>query len=263
MGNALRDAARGVTNSRFRVPKTRFTRSCELASWSMSECTARIALFSARREAREQHEIYDLLCAAGLRPRLTLDTDQLLQDDPPAVIILAAAASEYADDLDALDRIRQSGYRGLVIVVGRSTDTAAAVHALDRGADDYVPLCGESTELVARVRALLRRSAGLTILEHEIDGVVLDLRRSVVRSGALEVALTRREADLLEYLTRHAGHPVSREELATHIWHATTPNHGGTNIVDVYVSYLRRKLSAIGRQSIIRSVRGVGYELRA
>jgi DNA-binding response OmpR family regulator len=66
----------------------------------------------------------------------------------------------------------------------------------------------------------------------------------------------------MEYLTRHAGHAVSRAELATQIWHTTTPSSGGTNIVDVYVSYLRRKLGALGRQSIIRSVRGVGYELR-
>ena len=67
----------------------------------------------------------------------------------------------------------------------------------------------------------------------------------------------------MEYLTRHAGHAVSRAELATQIWHTTTPSNGGTNIVDVYVSYLRRKLGTLGRQSIIRSVRGVGYELRA
>jgi DNA-binding response OmpR family regulator len=149
----------------------------------------------------------------------------------------------------------------MVLVVGRSADPSAAVAALDRGADDYVALSCDPTEIVARVRALARRATGTPALERDVDGLVLDLRHGVVRRNGVEVALTRREADLLEYLARNAGHPVSREELATHIWHATAPSNGGTNIVDVYVSYLRRKLGALGRQSLIRSVRGVGYEL--
>jgi DNA-binding response OmpR family regulator len=111
------------------------------------------------------------------------------------------------------------------------------------------------------VRALARRATGATTLEREVADVVLDLRHGVIRSMGVEVALTRREADLLEYLARNAGHPVSREELATHIWHAAPPSSGGTNIVDVYVSYLRRKLAALGKQTLIRSVRGIGYEL--
>jgi DNA-binding response OmpR family regulator len=229
----------------------------------MSEGTASIVLFSTQPQTREVHAICDMLCVAGIHARLVVDADQLRKDEPPALVFLAAGSASAGEDLDALDRIKRDGYRGLVIVVGHRNDAAAAVEALDRGADDYVPLRCDSVELVARVRALVRRAVGSAVLEREIEGVVLDLRRSVVRCGELEVSLTRREADLLEYLTRHAGHPVSREELATHIWHAATPINGGTNVVDVYVSYLRRKLSAIGRQSIIRSVRGVGYELRA
>lgn len=158
--------------------------------------------------------------------------------------------------------MRSAGFSGAIIVAGRNPDPAHVVTVLDRGADDYIRLPCNAGEFVARVRALVRRQSGPTVLEREIDGLVLDLRRSVVRSGDTEVALTRREADLMEYLARHAGHAVSRAELATQVWHSATPGNGGTNIVDVYVSYLRRKLSALGRQSLIRSVRGVGYELR-
>jgi DNA-binding response OmpR family regulator len=223
---------------------------------------ANVVLVSIPRQAGEHRALHDLLCAAGVRPRLAFDLTQLSDGDAPDVVILAPGVHSDVDDFDAIDRVRRNGYQGLIFVIGRNADSAAAARALDGGADDYVPVCCDSAELIARVRALVRRAGASAVLQREVDGLVLDLRRSVVRSGDVEVALTRRETDLLEYLARHAGHPVSREQLAAHIWHTSTPNRGGTNIVDVYVSYLRRKLGTLGRQSIIRSVRGVGYELR-
>jgi DNA-binding response OmpR family regulator len=200
----------------------------------------------------------------GLSVRAVFDVRSAIgrsDEDQPTVVVIAPGAIDDAADRDIPACVRRSGYRGLILVVGRSADPEDVVAALDQGADDYVSLLHDSTELVARTRALVRRAADTVVLEHQVDGLVLDLRRGVVRCGDAAVALTRREADLMEYLTRHAGHPVSREELATHIWHTSTPGNGGTNIVDVYVSYLRRKLGTLGRQSIIRSVRGVGYEL--
>jgi DNA-binding response OmpR family regulator len=230
----------------------------------MGEYVAGVVLVMSPRQTCEDRAIHEQLCAAGLSTRGVSDVRsalRALQNDQSDVLILAPGATDDAHNLDALAHVRRSGYRGLILVVGRSADPSAAVSALDRGADDYVPLSCDSTELLARVRALVRRAVGPPALEREIDGLVLDLRHGVIRSNGMEVALTRREADLMEYLTRHAGHPVSREELATHIWHTATPSNGGTNIVDVYVSYLRRKLGTLGRQSIIRSVRGVGYQL--
>jgi DNA-binding response OmpR family regulator len=230
----------------------------------MREHVAGIVLVASPRQTCEDRAIHEQLCAAGLRPHAVFDICDAIgpsPDDGPTVLILGPGAIDDPDASDALAWVRRSGFSGMILVVGRSTDPSAAVSALDLGADDYLPLSCDATELVARVRALARRTLGPATLEREVDGLVLDLRRGVVRSGDAEVALTRREADLLEYLTRHAGHPVSREELATQIWHAETASNGGTNIVDVYVSYLRRKLGALGRQSIIRSVRGVGYEL--
>ena len=184
-----------------------------------------------------------------------------LQQDRSDVLVLAPDADDEGKDLETLSRVRRSGFHGMILVAGRSSEPAAAVRALDQGADDYVAFSADAAELVARVRALGRRSTAATAFERQMNGLVLDLRRGVVRCSGVEVTLTRREADLLEYLARNVGRPVSREELAAHIWHAATPSDGGTNIVDVYVSYLRRKLGTLGRQSLIRSVRGVGYEL--
>jgi DNA-binding response OmpR family regulator len=229
----------------------------------MSEHITGVVLLVSPRQTREDRVIHEQLCAARLRVRPVFDVRtaiDMAQDSSPTVLILAPGASDDAADIDAIARVRRCGFRGMLLVFGRSDETSEAVSALDRGADDYIPLSCDSTELVARVRALVRRAAGATVVEREIDGLVLDLRRGIVRSGDVEVALTRREADLLEYLTRHVGHPVSRDELAAQIWHDASRD-GGTNIVDVYVSYLRRKLGTLGRQSLIRSVRGVGYEV--
>lgn len=230
----------------------------------MSDSLTGLVLVVSTRGTRNDRRIHEQLRAAGIAVRSVCDVPsamRCLQEDQSDVLVLAPDAAEDGEDLGTLTRVRRSGFLGMVLVVGRSSDPSAAVSALDRGADDYVALSRDPTELVARVRALVRRSTGGTAFEREIDGLVLDLRHGVIRCSGVEVALTRRESDLLEYLTRNAGHPVTREELAAHIWHAAAPRNGGTNIVDVYVSYLRRKLGTLGRPSLIRSVRGVGYEL--
>jgi DNA-binding response OmpR family regulator len=222
-----------------------------------------VVLIVAGRSAPDGDAIHAQLRDAGLKVGFaaTLNSATASAESCRSEVRLLSGGDD-DEIVTAVTGLRASGFTGAILVVGRSPDPSHVAAVLDSGADDYVRLPCSATELVARVRALVRRRSGPTVLEREIDGLVLDLRRGVVRSGDVEVALTRREADLMEYLTRHAGHAVSRAELATQIWHAAPSSNGGTNIVDVYVSYLRRKLSALGRQSIIRSVRGVGYELR-
>jgi two-component system copper resistance phosphate regulon response regulator CusR len=230
----------------------------------MGDSLAGLVLVVSSRGTCDDRTIDEQLRAAGLSVRPVCDVPsamRCLEEARAHVLVLAPDAAGDGEELDTLARVRRSGFLGMILVVGRSSDRSATVNALDHGADDYVVLSCDPTELLARVRALVRRSTGVTAFEREIDGLVLDLRRGVIRCHDVEVALTRRESDLLEYLTRNAGHPVSREELAAHIWHAAAPSNGGTNIVDVYVSYVRRKLGTLGRQSLIRSVRGVGYEL--
>lgn len=232
----------------------------------MRDSLTGLVLVVSSRGTDDDRTIQEQLRVAGIAVRSVCDIQSAmrsLQEVGSDVLVLAPDAAGDGADLNTLPHVRRSGFLGMILVVGRSSGAAAAVSALDLGADDYVAVSRDPTELVARVRALGRRSTGVTVFEREIDGLVLDLRRGVIRCDGVEVALTRRESDLLEYLTRNAGHPVSREELAAHIWHAAAPNCGGTNIVDVYVSYLRRKLGTLGRQSLIRSVRGVGYELVA
>jgi two-component system, OmpR family, copper resistance phosphate regulon response regulator CusR len=230
----------------------------------MTAPTTGVVLIVAGRSASDGDAIQAELRDAGLKVGLVPTVEQALQPlDDCRTDVRILSGGEDQEIASAVESMRSSGFSGSILVVRRNPDPAHVAAVLDSGADDYVRLPCNAKELVARVRALVRRQSGPTVLEREVDGLVLDLRRGVVRSGDVEVALTRREADLMEYLTRHAGHAVSRAELATQIWHTTTPSNGGTNIVDVYVSYLRRKLGTLGRQSIIRSVRGVGYELRA
>jgi DNA-binding response OmpR family regulator len=229
----------------------------------MTTPTTGVVLIVAARDASDDGAIHAHLSEAGLRVRVAADLESAIRHvDDSSSDVLVVGSGEDTTAAEKVASLRAARFEGAILVASRNADPSHVAAVLDRGADDYVRLPCNATELVARVRALARRGGASPVLEREIGGLVLDLRRGVIRTGDAEVALTRREADLLEYLTRHAGQPVSRAELATQIWHTATPSNGGTNIVDVYISYLRRKLGALGRQSIIRSVRGVGYELR-
>jgi two-component system, OmpR family, response regulator len=131
------------------------------------------------------------------------------------------------------------------------------IRGLDAGADDYLVKPFEFGELVARVRALLRRGrparpAVLTVGDLEVDPAA----RAVSRAGR-HVELTTREFAVLEFLVRHAGTVVSRTQLLDHVWDCNY--EGSTNLVDVYVGYLRRKLEEPFGRPLIRTVRGAGY----
>jgi len=133
------------------------------------------------------------------------------------------------------------------------------IAGLDAGADDYLVKPFDFGELVARVRALLRRGAPerpavLVVGDLEIDPAA----RSVIRGG-VPIELTAREFSVLEFLARRAGEVVSRTDLLDHVWDRNF--EGSTNVVDVYVGYLRRKLEDSGGRSPIRTVRGAGYVL--
>jgi DNA-binding response OmpR family regulator len=223
---------------------------------------AGVVLLVPAHRTPEDRAIEDRLRLAGLDARLvregppTLEEIEATQVD---VIVIAPRGPDHAAAWKSIPEVRRRGFAGAVLVVGVTSDPSSVVAALECGADDYVTLSCDAGELAARIRALARRTGGSPPLGREVAGLALDLRHGVLRAGDVEVSLTRREADLLDYLARNAGRPVPRAELATQIWH--TRGNSGTNVVDVYVSYLRRKLGAVGRQSLIRSVRGVGYEL--
>jgi two-component system OmpR family response regulator len=138
-------------------------------------------------------------------------------------------------------------------------EIADRVEGLDAGADDYLPKPFDFAELLARLRALLRRAPAERPVRLEVGDLVVDpATRAVTRAGAA-VVLTAREFAVLEYLARHAGEAVSRSQLIDHVWDANY--EGSTNVVDVYVGYLRRKLEQPFDRPMIRTVRGVGWVL--
>jgi two-component system, OmpR family, response regulator len=135
------------------------------------------------------------------------------------------------------------------------------IRGLDAGADDYLVKPFDFGELLARLRALIRRGPSERPAILEVGDLVVDPSRHVVTRRGVEVELTAREFGVLEFLTRHAGEVVSRTQLLEHVWDENYV--GSTNVVDVYVGYLRKKLERPFRRPLIRTVRGVGFVLES
>ena len=165
------------------------------------------------------------------------------------------------DGFEILTTLRQNGATMPVLLLTARDAISDRVHGLDAGADDYLVKPFAFPELLARIRALVRRgapdnTAGLKIADLEMDLV----GRSVTRSGE-ELDLTPREFDLLEYLLIHQGRVVSREMLARNLWKEVrhTPLD---NVIDVHVARLRRKVDERFEKKLVHTVRGVGFVVR-
>jgi len=158
--------------------------------------------------------------------------------------------------------IRESGCTVPILMLTARDAVEARIAGLDSGADDYLLKPFDFGELLARLRALIRRGRQPLLPERLAVGpLVLDTRGRRVRVRNRAVLLTAKEYALLEYLARRAGDVVSRADIAEHVW----DEHYDplSNVVDVYVQRLRRKLDAPGSSSLIRTRRGEGYELVA
>src|SRR3974377_117697 len=145
------------------------------------------------------------------------------------------------------------------VLAGRSR-LEDRIHALDSGADDCLVKPFSYSELSARVRALLRRRpvAATTLLR--IADLELDRVERTVKRAGKRIELTSKEFGLLEYLLRNAGHRITRNRIVEHVWNLSFDT--GTNVVDVYINYLRKKVDDGFNPKLIHTVRGVGYELR-
>jgi DNA-binding response OmpR family regulator len=134
------------------------------------------------------------------------------------------------------------------------------VEGLNAGADDYLPKPFAFSELLARLRALARRSPELATERLVAGDIELDPMRHQVTVGGKSELLSAREYALLGFLIRHVGQVVTRRQILDSVWGAEPDVY--SNVVDLYVHYLRRKLSQLGRRDVLRTVRGVGYALR-
>lgn len=162
------------------------------------------------------------------------------------------------DGIEVLARVRKRRPALPVIMLTARGEVADRVEGLDGGATDYVTKPFAFDELLARIRAHLRAVESETTLA--AAGIRLDLVGRTARRDGVAVELPKREADLLAYLMRNAGRVCTREELLSAVW--GYDHDPGTNIVQVYVGYLRRKLARPGSPAPIETVRAVGYRLR-
>ncbi len=196
----------------------------------------------------------------GFRVRCTYDGPSGLKEAArfePEIVLLDIMLPGL-DGVGVLKGLRRRSVRVPVIVLTARDTTLDKVHSLNLGADDYVTKPFEMDELLARMRALLRRVEGdevLGVADLEVNTATREVRR-----GGREIELTAREYDLLEFMVRNPRRVLSRDLLLSRVW----GQEGGitTNVVEVYVAYLRKKVDAPGERPLIHTVRGAGYALK-
>lgn len=164
------------------------------------------------------------------------------------------------DGFSVLKELRKSDQETPVIMLTARGDVASRVHGLDLGADDYLAKPFDFDELVARIRAQLRHSGQPQASVLQTGDLQLDLKTRRAQRGEHGADLTSREFALLEFLMRHEGQVLTRSQILGSVWgYGFDPQ---SNVVDVYVGYLRGKLDRPGETTIIETIRGGGYRLR-
>jgi len=163
------------------------------------------------------------------------------------------------DGLHVLRVLRDRGIKSPVLLLTAKDTVEDRVRGLDSGADDYLVKPFAFPELVARLRALLRRPPLQIDPVLHLGDLAMDTARREVRRGGRLIELSPREFTLLEYFMRHPRHVLTRTQLAEHVWNFDFFND--SNVVDVYIGYLRRKIDRGSDRPLLQTVRGVGYRL--
>jgi len=165
------------------------------------------------------------------------------------------------DGIDVLATLRRRGVQTPVFVLTAKDAIEDRVFGLDQGADDYLIKPFAFSELLARIRALVRRGRMDQILKLQREDLAMDLVTRKVSRGAKLLELTAKEFDILEYLLRHSDCVVSREMLARDVWHVTARETPLDNVIDVTIARLRRKIDDPFEKKLLHTVRGVGFVL--
>lgn len=164
------------------------------------------------------------------------------------------------DGVIVLREFRSQGHRTPVLMLTAKDSVMDRVFGLDAGADDYLTKPFAFDELLARIRALLRRNTGGTENKLQLADLVMDLSKHTVHRGETEIHLTSREYALLEYFLRNQEQVLTRSQIADHVWNYEFDYD--SNVVDVYIRYLRKKIDKGFDEPLIHTVRGYGYVMR-
>jgi two-component system, OmpR family, copper resistance phosphate regulon response regulator CusR len=166
------------------------------------------------------------------------------------------------DGMEVLAALRQKGVSAPVLILTSKDTVKDRVRGLDAGADDYLVKPFAFSELVARIRALLRRGKPEAASTLKLADLEMDVAGRLVLREGRELTLTAREFELLHYLLRNQGRVVSREMLARDVWQETARYTPLDNVIDVHVAHLRRKIDEPFAKKLLHTVRGVGFVLR-
>ena len=166
------------------------------------------------------------------------------------------------DGFEILATLRQQGQRIPVLLLTAKDRVEDRVQGLDQGADDYLVKPFAFPELLARVRALLRRGTAEPITKTRVADLEIDLATHLVTRSGHKIDLTAKEYELLEYLFRNQGRVVSREMIARDIWKEVARQTPLDNVIDVHIAHLRRKVDDQFRSKLLHTVRGLGFVLR-
>lgn len=206
-------------------------------------------------ELELQHEGYNTVTAydgrEGLRYAEMVEPDLMLLD-----IMLPGI-----NGMEVCRRVRQFSDVPIIMLTAKD-EVTDKVMGLDLGADDYITKPFAIEELLARTRAVLRKKARANQPQKSLsaENVRMDLSKRLVTKGSEHIDLTKKEYDLLEYLIRNKGIVLTRDQILENVW--GYDYQGDTNVVDVYVRYLRSKVDDMQGESLIQTVRGVGYTIR-
>ncbi len=244
------------------VPDTSDRPVSALASTGAAYSIALMRILIAEDEAKVATHIRKGLVEAGYAVDIAADGNEALwlaESNPYDALVLDVMMPG-TDGITVVRQLRRKGLRAPVILLTARHGLEDRIRGLDAGADDYLAKPFSMSELLARLRAVLRRQRAEPVDRLRIADLELDLLSRTAHRGGEKIALTNREFALLELLLISAPKPVSKTAIVEHVWDQHFDS--GTNVVNVYVNYLREKIDRPGWTPLIHTVRGVGFVLK-